>query len=140
MGRSISKASSKKEYWHTWNDDDEKGVYFIRDYHTCLINIIRFNKGEVDPVTHEKFDEVTYIPTICGVRLNYSWDNTYDDHPIYFRSLESAKYHACKKWDLNRAMYPILNEDYKQNGPIVRRMIEENIKLHESGNYNPYGD
>lgn len=140
MGRSISKPKSKAEYWHTWHDDHEKGVYKIRDYHTCHITIVRYNKGELDPVTKEKFKQQVFLPTICGMRLNYSWENTYDDHPIYFSSLESAKHHACKKWDLNRAMYPFLNKDYKSCGGIVRKMIDDNIKLHSSGNYNPYAD
>ena len=140
MGRSISKAKSKAEYWHTWHDDDNRGYYIIRDYHTCRIEIVRYNKGETDPVTNEVFDENIYLPLTCGMRLNYSWHNTKDDHPIYFRSLESAKYNACKKWDLNRAMYPTLNKDYKRGGGIVQKMIDENLKLHASGNYNPYAD
>ena len=138
MGRSISKKSSKLEYWHTWVDDDKKGVYFIRDYHTCKISIIRYNVGEVDPVTNHEFTRITYVPTLCGIRLNRSWNNTDDDHPIYFNSLESAKHHACKKWDLNRAMYPILFKDMREGGSIVKNMIKANEELKESGKYNPY--
>jgi len=140
MGRSISKASSKAKYWHTWYDDHKKGYFFIRDYNRCRIEILRYNKGEEDPVTKEVFKEGIYLPTICGMRLNYSWHNSYDDHPIYFKSLESAKFHACKKWDLNKALYPTLNKDYRNGGTMVQKMVEENIKLHESGNYNPYAD
>ena len=33
-----------------------------------------------------------------------------------------------------------LNKDYKSCGGIVRKMIDDNIKLHSSGNYNPYAD
>ena len=140
MGRSISKKSSKLVYWHTWVDDDKKGVYFIRDYHTCHITILRYDVGEVDPVTNHKFTRVTYVPTLCGIRLNRSWDNTDDDHPIYFNSLRSAKLHACKKWDLNRAMYPILFKDMREGGSIVRNMVKANEEVKKSGKYNPYGE
>jgi|DEB0MinimDraft_10_1074344.scaffolds.fasta_scaffold28307_4 hypothetical protein len=140
MGRSISKKASKLEYWHTWVHDDYKGIYFIRDYHTCRIEIIRYCKGEVDPVTNHTFEKVTYVPTLCGIRLNRSWDNTNDDHPIYFNSLESAKHHACKKWDLNKAMYPILFSDMRKGGSMVRNMVKANEELQKSGKYNPYGE
>ena len=140
MGRSISKASSKALYWHTWEDDDKKGTYLIRDYHTCRISILRYNVGEVDPVTNYEFKEVTYVPTLCGIRLNRSCNNTNDDHPIYFRSLESAKSHACKKWDLNRAEYPIYFKDMRSGGTIVKKLVKKNEELMSSGNYNPYGD
>ena len=139
MGRSISKPKSKAEYWHTWHDDDKKGVYFIRDYHRCHIIILRYEKGELDPVTKKEFKEKTYVPTLCGIRLNRSWNNTNDDHPIYFRTLERAKYHACKKWDLNRALYPILFNDMKSGGVMITKIIDKNIELKESGKYNPYG-
>lgn len=98
---------SKKErqlHYHTWYDDDKSGTYFIRNYNMCHITIIRYNKGEHDPVTREIFTTDQFVPCINGIRLNRIGAVIDESVQTKFDNLDDAKKAAQTRWDLNHQM------------------------------------
>lgn len=98
MGRSMTK-KAKIEYFHTWHDNDQGGVYVYRNYKLKYITILRFLPNETDPVTNEVYKKVTYVPSVNGFRL-HNRGNHYCNTTVYkFDTLQEAKDGAMKQID-----------------------------------------
>jgi len=101
MGRSMTK-KARAEYNHTWNDNDYTGTYFYRNYKLCYLTIMRYMPGEKDPITKETYTQITYVPSINGLRLHNRGGGIYNyDIPHEFATLNEAKIGAMKQVDKN---------------------------------------
>jgi hypothetical protein len=103
MGRSMTKRQ-KELHYHTWEDNEERGVYKYREYNMSYIYITRWMPGEIDPVTCEKYTKIQYIPTINGVRLHDRGSIKCDQTQWKFDTLEEAKKGAMAQIDKNREL------------------------------------
>ena len=100
MGRSMSPAQ-KKLHYNTWIDNDERGVYIMRNYNMSYITITRWIPGEIDPITNEQYTKIQYIPTINGSRLNNRGTHICENTKWRFNTIDEAKIGAMKQVDYN---------------------------------------
>jgi hypothetical protein len=100
MGRSMTQ-KQKELHYHTWEDNEERGVYKLRNYNMHYITITRWMPGEKDPVTTEVYDKIQYIPTINGFRLNNRGSHVCENTKWKFDNLEEAKNGAKLQIDKN---------------------------------------
>ena len=103
MGRAMSKLQ-KELHYRTWEDNDEYGVYKMRNYNMSYITITRWMPGEKDPVTCETYTKIQFIPTINGTRLNDRGTHKCDTTKWKFDTLEEAKTGAMYQIDKNAEM------------------------------------
>lgn len=131
-----------KDYdrWHTWHKSDSGNVWYIRDYDTGYLSVMKYEKGEVDPVTKHVFEKTTYKPLAQGYRLNHSFNNTYDDTPIYYETLEEAIEAVEKRWKFLRVYSNEVIADEKAGGTKRKELVKKNKELMASGKYEPYGE
>lgn len=101
MGRPMTK-QQKELHYRTWEDNDECGVYRMRNYNMFYITITRWMPGEKDPVTSETYTKIQYIPTINGSRLNDKGTHKCENTKWSFDNLDDAKIGAMKQVDKNR--------------------------------------
>ncbi len=130
MSRYLKRNQTEKHrYWHEWQDDEHGCHWFIRDYNTGYLSVTKYEKGEMDTVSKYVFQKTTYKPLTQGYRLNQSFNNTCDDTPIYYTSLEDAKEAVMKRWDYLRIHTQSIVDDEKAGGTKRKELVKKNKEL-----------
>lgn len=134
------KKAKKHKYWHDWHEGEHKSYWFVRDYDTGFLTITKYDKGEIDPVSKYVFEKTTYKPLTQGYRLNQSFNNTCDDTPIYYTSLEEAKEAAMKRWKFLRVHTQEIVDDEKGGGTKRKELVKKNRELEKNNGLKLYAE